>query len=420
MQCARPLSVADLAQFVRASNGLDFRGATRQDRYDWITEHLAKLQYYRRPKAEKRIIKQFLEKTTGYSGIQLKRLISRYRRVGRLKVETTHRCTFPRRYGHREITLLAKVDLAHATLAGPATKTILQREYEKFGKLEYARLAQISVSHLYRLRQSFSYRQVARSYAVTKPTKVTIGERRKPCPKGQPGFLRVDSVHQGDGPNGEQGIYHINLVDEVTQWEAVAAVPGISDAFLKPVLEELINSLPFQVIEFHSDNGSEYINKQVAAMLNRLRIKQTKSRPRRHNDNALVECKNGSVIRKQLGYFYLRSAETAPINQWYRRYFNPYLNFHRPCAFPKVTVNAKGKETKTYPQENYATPYEKLKSLPQATEYLKPTVSFAKLDQIAYAQSDTEWAEEMQQAKVRLFQSLSVRQPIQSTAVCTV
>ena len=50
---------------------------------------------------------------------------------------------------------------------------------------------------------------------------MTIGERRRPDPQGQPGYLRVDTVHQGDRP-GAKGVYHINAVDEVTQWQIVA------------------------------------------------------------------------------------------------------------------------------------------------------------------------------------------------------
>lgn len=91
------------------------------------------------------------------------------------------------------------------------------------------------------------------------PTPINIGERRKPEPYGKPGYLRVDSVHQGD-QDKEKGVYHINLVDEVTQWEIVGCVEGISEHFLVPLLTRLMEQFPFRIIEFHSDNGSEYIN----------------------------------------------------------------------------------------------------------------------------------------------------------------
>lgn len=64
----------------------------------------------------------------------------------------------------------------------------------------------------------------------------------------------------------------------------------------------MLNQFPFGICGFHSDNGSEYINKQVADMLNRMLVKLTKSRPRHCGDNGLAESKNGAVIRKHLGY----------------------------------------------------------------------------------------------------------------------
>jgi transposase InsO family protein len=138
----------------------------------------------------------------------------------------------------------------------------------------------------------------------TQSVQVNIGERRKPEPDGRPGFLRVDTVHQGDVVrNGKmiKSLYHINLVDEITQYQVVFAVEGISESFLKPVIEAALTLFPFVVINFHSDNGSEFINKTVAELLNKLLITQTKSRPRRSNDNGLAESKNGSTIRKHLG-----------------------------------------------------------------------------------------------------------------------
>jgi hypothetical protein len=97
--------------------------------------------------------------------------------------------------------------------------------------VQYQRLAEISVAQLYRLRGSREYRERRIKYQVTRPTPVSIGERRKPEPQGRPGYLRVDTVHQGD-QDGVKGVYHINAVDEVTQWEVVGVVEHISEAFL--------------------------------------------------------------------------------------------------------------------------------------------------------------------------------------------
>ena len=184
--------------------------------------------------------------------------------------------------------LLAYVDKAHGNLSGPATKRILEREYSEYGQSAYERLAHISVAQIYRFRNSEAYRKRNTSYQPTRPTSIPIGERRKPRPQGRPGFLRIDTVHQGDR-DGVKGIYHINAVDEVTQWEIVAATPQISEHWLIPLLEQLLEQFPFVIRGFHSDNGSEFINYTVAKLLDKLLIEQTKSRAHRTGDNGLVE-----------------------------------------------------------------------------------------------------------------------------------
>ena len=122
------------------------------------------------------------------------------------------------------------VDEAHETLSGPATQKILVRELHEFHDARYQRLARLSVAQLYRLRKRSAYRHRRVAYQPTRPTQVAIGERRKPDPQGRPGYLRVDTVHQGDR-DGMKGLYHINAVDEVTQWEVVGATAKISEAW---------------------------------------------------------------------------------------------------------------------------------------------------------------------------------------------
>jgi len=238
----------------------------------------------------------------------------------------------------------------------------------------------------------------------TNAVKVPIGERRKPEPQGRPGFLRVDSVHQGDYGK-KKGVYHINITDEVLQWEILGAVEKISEYYLEPLLKDLIAQLPFKVINFHSDNGSEFINKVVAKLLNKLLIQQTKSRARHCNDNALSESKNGSIVRKHMGYVHIPASFAKAVNQFYKQYFNIYINYHRPCGFSTTIKDKKGKEKKVYKQEDYQTPYEKLKSLENAEQYLKDDISFKELDKIAYQKSDNEFAEEMQKVKEELFKN---------------
>ena len=124
----------------------------------------------------------------------------------------------------------------------------------------------------------------------------------------------MDSVHVGDR-DGAKGIYLINLVDEVTQFEFVGAVVGISERFLLPLLEGLLLSFPFPILGFHADNGSEYINHRVAALLDKLRVERfTKSRARNSNDNALVEGKNANVVRRWFGHDHIPQRFAPGVN----------------------------------------------------------------------------------------------------------
>ena len=233
---------------------------------------------------------------------------------------------------------------------------------------------------------------------------MNIGERRKPQPFGNPGYLRIDSVHQGDRDK-IKGVYHINIIDEVTQYEMIATVRGISEFFLKPILEELISLFPFKIIEFHSDNGSEYINKEVAKLLTRLVIEQSKSRARKTNDNALVEGKNGSIVRKLFGRNFIDQKFAPLIQEFNRVYVNIYLNYHRPCQYSEDRVDSKGKIRKNY--VIIMTPYERLKSLENANQYLKDGITFEVLDRIAYEESDNEFGKRMMKAKEELFKKIN-------------
>ncbi|MBU2837803.1 transposase family protein [Acidithiobacillus thiooxidans] len=206
-------------------------------------------------------------------------------------------------------------------------------------------------------------------------------------------------------------MYHINAVDEHTQFEIVVSVEKISEHHLIPALEQLLDSFPFTLLGFHSDNGSEYINRRVAGLLEKLRIEFTKSRSRHSNDNALAESKNGTVVRKLFGYSHIPQRWAALINAFNQQHLNTYINFHRPCFFPETHTDAKGKQRKLYPYENMMTPYDKLKSLPQAESYLKPGVTFEILDQLAYQISDNQAADQLQKARQRLFKTIHGRPP---------
>ncbi len=333
MDDAEKLSLERIGRFLEASEEIEFAAVDRRQLYEWVEQVLVSQEYARLGRAERGLVRRYIEKMTGLSRAQVTRLIARYRASGQVRVTVYRRRRFATRYTRADIELLASVDEAHETLSGPATQRILKRELEVYKRSEYARLATISVAHLYNLRHHWRYRERLLNYTKTRPTVVSIGERRKPEPQGRPGFLRLDTVHQGDRPgSGEKGVYHINAVDEVTQWQAAGATPRISEAYLGPVLEQLLCQFPFLILGFHSNNGGEFINKTIARLLEKLRVEQTKSRPRQSGDNGLVETKNGAVIRKHIGYGSIDASHADQINDFYQQYLNPYLNYHRPLC----------------------------------------------------------------------------------------
>lgn len=399
--------------FLRASKGLVFSGGGKKAKYEWIKEVLSRVSFRSLGKKERGTVREYLSKVTGYSPSQLTRLISKYLQ-GKLKLADYERYKFATRFTPKDIALLVKTDNLHLRLNGRATKAILIRECLRFGHSEYENISKISVSHIYNLRQTRIYKSRALIFEHTQAVKRNIGERAKPEPCGRPGYIRVDTVHQGDLAseitNKRQkyvkGVYHINSVDEVTQWEIVAAVETISESYLEPILNLIIEQYPFTIIEFHADNGSEYINHTVAQLLNKLLIRLTKSRARQTNDNALVESKNGSIIRKHMGYFYINQKYAPDINDFYLKVFNPYLNFHRPCGFATIKTDSKGKQKKIY--KTYLTPYEALKKISCVGKFLKPGITFKILDQISIQQSDNEYANIVEIGKAKLFEKIGL------------
>ena len=393
-------SLEQIRAFLAGAGEMRFAGQSRAEVYGWTEQTLVRFAYAGLGKPDKGLVRRYIARMTGLSRAQVTRLIASYTNSGRVKAASYQRRKFPARYTKADVELLAYVDRSHGNLSGPATKRILEREHQEYGQAAFERLAQISVAQIYRFRNSETYRKRNTSYQPTRPTPIPIGERRKPRPEGRPGYLRIDTVHQGDR-DGAKGLYHINAVDEVTQWEIVAAAPQISERWLIPVLEQMLDQFPFVIRGFHSDNGSEFINYTVARLLEKLLIEQTKSRAHRSGDNGLVESKNGAVVRKHLGFGHIGAQHAEAVDQFHRQFLNPYINFHRPCAVAQIVEEANGKRRRTYPR--WATPFEIFCQTPQGESYLKPGVTLAWLEQLAQQQTDTEAAIAMQQAKRKLF-----------------
>lgn len=410
MNEAKLTTVAQLRAFLDGTEEVEFEpfGDDAQ-RYAFVAEVVTRLRYARLKRPDKGVVMRYLAHTTGYSRQQLTRLVGRAAGGERLvKRYRPPKPGFPRKFTDRDVALLAELDALHDTLSGPATKCLLQRAVTLFGDTRYERLATISVAHLYNLRRARGYEARRRHWTKTKGQAVPIGVRRAPAPEGRPGFIRIDSVHQGD-QDGVKGVYHINAVDCVTQFEIVATCERLSEAYLLPVIETMLETFPFKILGFHADNGSEYVNHVVAELLEKLRIEFTKSRPRHSNDNGLAETKNGAIVRKHLGYSHIPQRFASEVNAFCRDFLNPYVNFHRPCFFAESVTDEKGKTRKRYRLKDMMTPYDKLKSMPQAADALKPRVTFDDLDRLATAISDNEAAQRLNEARKKLFQSINRR-----------
>ena len=403
-----------IKQFLDGTQSVDFIVATdKQERYRWVQGVLVKHHYFRLGKADRGTITRYLMKVTGYSLAQTKRLIRQYVKTGVIATKPSRRNGFKRAYSETDIRLLASMDERHGQPSGAVLKKLCERAWWRFGQLEYQQLAGISVSHLYNLRSSKTYQRQRCILTKTRPKAAPIGQRRKPCPNDQPGYIRIDSVHQGD-QDKRKGVYHVNAVDEVTQFQIIVTLERISEEFMLPALEEILAAYPFKLRGFHADNGSEYINYTVAELLEKLHIEFTKSRPRHSNDNGLVESKNGSVVRKIYGYTHIPQQYAADFAELNRCQVYRYVNFHRPCYFPSIVTDSKGKQKKKYLYRDMMTPYEKLRSLGRPSQYLKPGVTFKMLDAFAGEMTDNDAAEQLNSTRDHLFRQLHERLKIRA------
>jgi len=159
MENLERLTLTEMEEFVRSNRSVKIDAASDSD-YALI-EHVLCAQVYRRlKKRAKGTVRRFLSKVTGFSRAQVTRLIGRWQQTRRVQRKPAQHPHFPRRYSAEDAALLAAADAAHEELSGPAVRHILQREFAVYGRPEYERLAEISVSHIYNLRRSAAYRKV--------------------------------------------------------------------------------------------------------------------------------------------------------------------------------------------------------------------------------------------------------------------
>src|SRR6185312_5004875 len=253
------LNLREMKELLASSRKVAWGNEDVEARYALISSVLKVQGYRKMSKAGKGVVRAFLQKVTDTSRAQLTRLIGRWMRDRKIVRRAAARPEFAVRYQREDIVLLAATDAVHEDLSGPALRRILLREFEVFGRQEYQQLAGISASHLYNLRKSAVYCNQRVRVEQTKSRQIDIGERRKPDPKGKPGFLRVDTVHQGH-KDGKPGVFYINSVDTVTQWQNLGCVETISERHMLPVLDHW---LPFRQRQRVSEPSRCQANEQA-------------------------------------------------------------------------------------------------------------------------------------------------------------
>ena len=414
LQTERLRTLDEVRAVIDGNQRVDFQIADRESAYDFIRRTLVRFHYLGLSKPDRGVIRRYLAKMTGLSRAQLTRLIRQYRDAGRI-VDRRGKAPakpFRRRYTPADIRRLAEVDATLGVMSGPATRAVMRREFEVFGDPRFERLARLSNGHLYNLRKSNTYRLKHTTFTRTRPVPIAIGERRKPEPQGQPGFLRVDTVHQGDR-DGAKGVYHINTVDEVTQYEHIGSVEAISEGFLDPRARSPDHRL--SLCHPGLSRRQRFPNTSTTRLPHCSTNSTSASSPSLEPGAPTTTpwpraktppwCANISATPTSPG------ASRHRINDFNHNTLSPFLNYHRPCLYPTEIIDPKGRLRKRYRDADLATPYEKLKSLPNASGFLKPGVNFAQLDAQAYAISDLNAAKAVNRARKALFGNLTQARP---------
>ena len=216
MDETRLRTIEQLQQFLSVTPKVAFTApsacsAADNQRYEHISRALARFDYPQRGKRERGVVLAYLRRTSGYGRTQLTRLVSRWtdNRVAQHPLVKRYRAPaapFARKYTATDVELLVEMHRAHEDVCGPAVAHLLQRAHTVYGDPRYERLADLSVSHLHNLRKRADYQARRVSFVKTRAVYKSIGLRKASSPNGRAGFVRIDTVHQGD-LNGVKGVY---------------------------------------------------------------------------------------------------------------------------------------------------------------------------------------------------------------------
>ncbi len=222
----------------------------------------------------------------------------------------------------------------------------IRKRFRLSGKLEEQLLA-MSARQMDRRLQSRKREQKRKIYGRTKPgalLKHHIPLKTDSWDVQAPGFTEVDLVsHSGNSAEGEFA-HTLNLTDIHTGWTESRALLGKSEIAVQEALDEIQTELPFRLLGVDSDNGSEFINWHLKRWCDEKRIQLTRGRPYKKDDNAHIEQKNWTHVRKLLGWDrYDSRAAVEAINAVYRQELRLWMNLYLPSVklVKKVRVGSK-------------------------------------------------------------------------------
>ena len=252
-------------------------------------------------------------------------------------------------------------------------------------------LLAISPRQIDRRLQPRKRRLAGRRYGRTKPgtlLKHHIPLKTERWDVTAPGFTEIDLVaHCGERGDGEF-LHSLNLTDIHTTWVETRAVLGRGQTGVRDALEELRQALPFALRGIDSDNGSEFINLHLYGYCQAHGIQFTRGRPYKKDDNAHIEQKNWTHVRKLMGYVrYDSPSAVDAMNALYRQELRLFQNLFLPSVklVQKVRVGARVRRTYDRPQ----TPLERVRACPAAdpAKVAQLTALRDRLDPFALAQA---------------------------------
>jgi len=286
------------------------------------------------------------------------------------------------------ITPLKRIWLAANLPCSKRLKAVLslwlpfyEAEYGKVPRYVLTAVHGISASTIDRLLKPTRIKYKGRGRSTTKPG--TLLKKHIPIKTDQwdetrPGFLEADTVaHCGESMAG-MFAFTLDCVDIATTWTEQRAVWGKGETGVLEQIKDIEDSLPFELLGFDSDNGSEFLNYHLLRHLHHRKqpVQFTRSRPYHKNDNAHVEQKNWTQVRQWLGYHRLDNPDVvALMNELYTSEWRLYHNFFLPSVKLLEKKRIASKTIKRY--DTPKTPYQRILESPDISDSIKASLKEA-------------------------------------------